>query len=60
MPELPEVETVLRALCLSRIIGSPISRVEIRKAFHIKEMTLDNFTNNLVGQTIRKIERKGK
>ncbi|CAG8585437.1 3371_t:CDS:2, partial [Paraglomus occultum] len=37
MPELPEVETVLQALRGSGIIGSPLSQVEIRKKFHIKE-----------------------
>jgi len=60
MPELPEVETVLRTLRKSGIIGSPISNIEIRKEFHIKEITLNNFINNLLGQVIRSIERKGK
>ena len=60
MPELPEVETVARALRDSGIIDSPISHVEIRKEFHIKEVTPDNFVNNLLGQSIRNIERKGK
>jgi formamidopyrimidine-DNA glycosylase len=60
MPELPEVETVARALRSSGIIGSPISQVEIRKEFHIKEVTPDNFVNNLLGQSIQNIERKGK
>ena len=60
MPELPEVETVVRAIRGSGIIGSPISQVEIKKEFHIKEVRPDDFVNNLLGQTIQKIERKGK
>lgn len=60
MPELPEVETVLRDLWGSGIVGSPISRIEIKKEFHVKEITPNNFINNLLGQTIQKIERKGK
>jgi formamidopyrimidine-DNA glycosylase len=60
MPELPEVETVLRALRGSGIIGSPISQVEIRKKFHIKEVSPDSFVNNLLGKAIKSIERKGK
>ena len=60
MPELPEVETVARALRGSGIIGSPISHVEIRKEFHIKGVTPNNFVKNLLGQSIQSIERKGK
>jgi formamidopyrimidine-DNA glycosylase len=60
MPELPEVETVLRAIQKSGIVGSPISRVEINKNRHIKEITPEEFTNKLLGETIHSIERKGK
>lgn len=60
MPELPEVETVLRAIRKSGIIGSPISRVEIKKNYHVKEITPEEFTNKLLGESISIIERKGK
>jgi formamidopyrimidine-DNA glycosylase len=60
MPELPEVETVLRAIRKSGIIGSPISRVEIKKNYHVKEITPEEFANKLLGENIRSIERKGK
>jgi formamidopyrimidine-DNA glycosylase len=60
MPELPEVETVLRAICKSGIIGSPILKVKINKNYHIKEITPEEFTNKLLGENIRAIERKGK
>ena len=60
MPELPEVETVLRALRSGGIIDSPISQIEIKKEFHLKAITSDNFINSLLGKNIKKIERKGK
>jgi len=60
MPELPEVETVLRSLRKSEIIGFPISRIEIKKSSHVKGINIDDFVNKLTGQTIDKIERKGK
>lgn len=60
MPELPEVETVLKAIQNSGIIGSPISQIEIKKEFHLKETTPDKFTSGLLGKTIEKVERKGK
>ena len=60
MPELPEVETVLKAIQDSEIIGSPISQIEIKKEFHLKETTPNKFISSLLGKTIEKIERKGK
>ena len=60
MPELPEVETVRQALLQSGIVGSTISQIEIKKSSHIKGITLNDFVNNLVGQTVINIERKGK
>lgn len=60
MPELPEVETVLQAIRKSGIIGSPISTVEIKKHYHIKEIPSEEFVNKLIGQVVRQVERKGK
>jgi formamidopyrimidine-DNA glycosylase len=60
MPELPEVETILRALDGGGIINSPLSQIEIKKKFHIKEMTPHEFSSNLIGKSIYSIERKGK
>jgi formamidopyrimidine-DNA glycosylase len=60
MPELPEVETVLRALLSNGVVGSTISRIEIKKQNHIKEISPEDFIKNLTGKTIRNIERKGK
>ena len=58
MPELPEVETVLRDIQNSGIIGSPISQVEIKKNYHIKEISPEEFAKKLIGQTIKNIERQ--
>lgn len=60
MPELPEVETVLRALLGNGIVGTSISQIEVKKSSHIKEIEPENFVKNLVGKTIHNIERKGK
>jgi formamidopyrimidine-DNA glycosylase len=60
MPELPEVETVLRALLGSGIKGASISRIETKKQSHIKEISPENFVKELIGKTIKNIERKGK
>jgi formamidopyrimidine-DNA glycosylase len=60
MPELPEVETVLRALLGSGIKGASISRIEIKKQSHIKEISPENFVKELIGKAIKNIERKGK
>ena len=60
MPELPEVETVLRDIYKSGIVNSSFSKIEVKKAFHIKNINVDDFTSKLVGETIHKLERKGK
>lgn len=60
MPELPEVETVRQILIKTGIIGKTIQKVEIYKNKLIKETTEKEFIDLLSGQTIHKIERKGK
>ncbi|MCD8209796.1 MAG: DNA-formamidopyrimidine glycosylase [Coprobacillus sp.] len=58
MPELPEVETI-RNILKSIVIGKTISNVDV---FREKTILSDvnEFKNNLVGATIKDIERKGK
>jgi len=60
MPELPEVETVRQILIKSGIINQTIQKVEIYHSKLIKEKDEKEFVNLLLGQTIHKIERKGK
>jgi len=60
MPELPEVETVCQILINAEIDKQTIQKVEIFNNRLIKEIEEKEFVNLLLGQTIRKIERKGK
>ena len=60
MPELPEVETVRQILINSGIVNQTIQKVEVYNSKLIKEMTGKEFVDLLLGQTIRKLERKGK
>jgi len=60
MPELPEVETVRQILINSGIVNQTIQKVEVYNSKLIKEMTGKEFVDLLLGQTIHKLERKGK
>jgi len=60
MPELPEVETVVKIIREYGIINSFISEVIIKKENHIKEIEIKKFINILIGERIIEIERKGK
>ena len=60
MPELPEVETVRQILIKSGIINQTIQKVEVYNSKLIKEVTEKEFVDLLLGQTIHKLERKGK
>lgn len=61
MPELPEVETVCRGL-RKHLSARRIEHVEIHSAdvIHQSALSPDMFAAQLVGQTIRDIERRGK
>lgn len=58
MPELPEVETVRRGLT-ELVVGSIIKKVEVLYPKMIN-MTPEEFNINLIGQTIERIDRRGK
>ena len=58
MPELPEVETVLRGLA-ARALGRRITTVEIRHAGVIVGLP-DDFAATVTGRLIRRLDRKGK
>lgn len=58
MPELPEVETVLRGL-RRRALGRHIARVEVLHAGVIKG-DAEEFVSRLVGRTTVSVQRKGK
>jgi len=54
MPELPEVETIRRSL-QKAIVGKKIKDVEVRKP-----KIFQGNTKEVIGETIKKIERRGK
>lgn len=60
MPELPEVETVVRELRRQRVEGRRIMRVRVRWARTIAMPSPHRFAGCLQGQRIDRIERRGK
>ena len=58
MPELPEVETVRRGL-ERLVVSRTISSVEVKVPKMIKT-SYDSFLNDLAGQTIQAMRRRGK
>jgi formamidopyrimidine-DNA glycosylase len=58
MPELPEVETVLRGL-RARALGRRVAAVEVRHSGAIVG-NADDFARHIEGRWIRALERKGK
>ncbi|MGC9336006.1 MAG: bifunctional DNA-formamidopyrimidine glycosylase/DNA-(apurinic or apyrimidinic site) lyase [Anaerolineae bacterium] len=59
MPELPEVETVVRGLC-APLTGRTISRVSIRWPGSIGAPDPDTFVQQLTGKMVTDIDRRGK
>lgn len=59
MPELPEVETIKRAL-KKTIVGKTIAKVIVSDGYVIKEPSGACFKRQLEGATIVGVERKGK
>lgn len=59
MPELPEVETVRRGL-VSLVVGKTIREVDVLWPKIIEMPEVDEFRNDLVGETIEEVSRRGK
>lgn len=59
MPELPEVESVRNGLN-QLIVGEKISRVEVYWDNIIESPAVENFKENLIGQVVEKVNRRGK
>ena len=58
MPELPEVETVMRGL-VPALVGQSIAKAEIRRA-NLRFAFPDNFARKLTGRRIDRLERRAK
>jgi formamidopyrimidine-DNA glycosylase len=59
MPELPEVETIVRKLRL-RAVGQRIAGVQVRWPRSVAVPSVERFIGELVGREIQAIERRGK
>lgn len=60
MPELPEVETVVRNLIENDTIGEKIIELEIIDGSIIKNLTNNSFLNKILNASITNIKRNGK
>ena len=59
MPELPEVESVRRGLN-ELVVGETVEKVEVRWPRIIGSPSHNQFSRQLIGQTIEKVDRRGK
>lgn len=59
MPELPEVETVRKVL-KKRVVGKTITDIDVYVEKIIKQPSLISFIDNLSGQAITDVRRRGK
>lgn len=60
MPELPEVETIVRELQESQLIGAKIADVMVYWDRSIARLAVKDFCAELINQTILQISRRGK
>lgn len=60
MPELPEVETIVRELVTSHLIGKQIHEAHVYWARIIEKYSAEEFCKHIRNQRIRSIERRGK
>ena len=60
MPELPEVETVVRDLNRLKVIGKTIKEVEVNWEKTISPLSAVEFKSKLIGKNFSALERKGK
>ncbi|PYP58973.1 MAG: hypothetical protein DMD40_04070 [Gemmatimonadetes bacterium] len=59
MPELPEVETIVREIA-PRLEGSLVARAELRKSDVLREVSKPRLINTLRGNTIEQVYRRAK
>ena len=59
MPELPEVETIVREIA-PQLAGSRIARAELRKTDVLREVTKPRLIKALQGKTIEQVYRRAK
>ncbi|NLG87485.1 MAG: DNA-formamidopyrimidine glycosylase, partial [Firmicutes bacterium] len=59
MPELPEVETIRRGL-EAKVIGQKIATVRVWRPNQLTNITPSQLCNQLQGDTIERLVRRGK
>lgn len=59
MPELPEVEAIKRVI-EPQIQGLSIKNIDIRRSEVVAHPSADEFSQRLIGQTVDRMERRGK
>jgi len=60
MPELPEVETIVQELCSAELIGKHIDKAVVYWHRSIAIPSCEEFPDQISGQTIQQIQRRGK
>lgn len=60
MPELPEVETIVRELCASHLVGTIIKEAKVFWPRSIATPEIGKFCEQLCNQSILQISRRGK
>lgn len=60
MPELPEVETIVRELCANHLVGKAIKEAKVFWPRSIATPEIGNFCKQLCNQIILQISRRGK
>lgn len=60
MPELPEVETIVRELIASHLVGKQIVNAHVYWPRIVDTSSVEKFINQVQGQRIKKIGRRGK
>ncbi len=60
MPELPEVETIVRELHAHALEGATITRVVVRWPRTVVTLQPDAFSRTLLGRTVTKVSRRAK
>jgi len=59
MPELPEVETIVRGL-RKDVIARTFTHIDVRWAREVATPSSETFASRLVGQTVARLDRRGK
>jgi len=60
MPELPEVQTIINHLSNQSVLNHKIISIDVLKPKILKNCSVEKFTNFMINESIKEIERNGK